>query len=51
MLNIAATYAGEVGVKGVAVIGMNPIQYCLGTKAFRSYHKISFICQELAPTP
>ena len=39
MLNIAATYAGEVGVKGVAVIGMNRIPYCLGTETFHDNHK------------
>ena len=39
MLNIAATYAGEVGVKGVAAIGMNRIPYCLGTKTFNGNYK------------
>ena len=39
MLNIAATHAGEVGVKGVAVIGMNRIPYGLGTKTFHGNHK------------
>ena len=39
MLNIAATYSGRVGVKGVAVIGMNRIPYCLGTETFHGNRK------------
>lgn len=49
MLNIAATYAGEVGVKGVAVIGMNRIPYCLGTKTFHGNHKHLIYLSGLAP--
>ena len=36
MLNIAATY---VGGKGVEMIGMNRIPYCLGTETFHVNHK------------
>tara|TARA_B110000914_G_C15366978_1_gene401330 strand:- start:61 stop:255 length:195 start_codon:yes stop_codon:yes gene_type:complete len=39
MLNIAATYVGEVGGKGVEMIGMNRIPYCLGTETFHDNHK------------
>jgi|TARA_B110000977_G_scaffold62927_1_gene85507 hypothetical protein len=39
MLNIAATYVGEVGGKGVEMIGMNRIPYCLGTETFHVNHK------------
>jgi len=39
MLNIAATYVCEVGGKGVEMIGMNRIPYCLGTETFHDNHK------------
>ncbi len=50
MLNIAATHTGEVGVKGVEMIGMNRISYGLDTKTFHGNHKHLIYLSGIAPT-
>jgi hypothetical protein len=45
MLNIAAIYVGE---KGVEMIGMNRIPYCLGTETFHVNHKHLIYLSEIS---
>jgi len=48
MLNIAATYVCEVGGKGVEMIRMNRIPYCLGTETFHVNHKHLIYLSEIS---